>query len=200
MRAVIHQTGNNIGYLVEGALYHAMLENDKRSLQNTLDIINNMSGIDEVNMYDSQDNLVYSSFSTDTMGHSNPNCVSCHSNIATMFPAKEKSYRIIDINSECNMNQGDNQTRHLLIKSPILNRKSCYQSSCHAHKPTDEVLGSLIIKMPWETSMTLLKNPSTNFFLLATLTTVFTGIVLNPFYKEKNSRILCMPLSRPALP
>lgn len=185
MRTVIHQTGNNIGYLVEGALYHAMLENDKRSLQNTLDIINTMSGIDEVNMYDSENNLVYSSFSNDTIGHSNPNCVSCHSNIATMFPKKEKSYRIIDIKSECNMNHGDNQTRHLLINSPILNRKSCYQSSCHAHKPTDEVLGSFIIKMPLEGLDNALKRSSTNFFLLATLTTGLLVSFLILFTRKK---------------
>ncbi len=29
-----------------------MLENDKSTLQSTLDIINTMSGIDDVNMYD----------------------------------------------------------------------------------------------------------------------------------------------------
>ena len=39
-----------------------MLENDKRMLQSTLDIINTMSGIDEVNMYNDKDSLVYSSF------------------------------------------------------------------------------------------------------------------------------------------
>jgi two-component system, NtrC family, sensor kinase len=185
MRTVIHQTGNNIGYLVEGALYHAMLENDKRSLQNTLDIINTMSGIDEVNMYDSENNLVYSSFSDDITGHSNPNCVNCHSNIATMFPKKEKSYRIIDIKSECNMNHGDNQTRHLLINSPILNRKSCYQSSCHAHKPTDEVLGSFIIKMPLENLDNALNKSLTNFFLLATLTTGLLVSFLILFTRKK---------------
>jgi two-component system, NtrC family, sensor kinase len=185
MRAVIKQTGNNIGYLVEGALYHSMLENDKRSLQNTLDIINNMSGIDEVNMYDSENNLVYSSFSTDTIGHSDPNCVSCHSNITAMFPPREKSYRIIEIKSECSMNHGDNQTRHLLIKSPIMNRKSCYQSSCHAHKPTDVVLGSLIIKMPLGNLDDALKKSSTNFFLLAILTTGLLVIFLILFTRKK---------------
>jgi len=185
LQTVINQTGNNIGYLVEGALYHAMLENDKKSLQNTLDIINTMSGIDEVNMYDSDNELVYSSFSNDTIGHSNPNCVSCHSNIATMFPKKEKSYKIIDIKSECNMNHGDNKTRHLLINSPILNRKSCYQSSCHAHKPTDEVLGSFIIKMPLGNLDDALKKSSTNFFLLATLTTIILVIFLILFTRKK---------------
>ena len=52
--------------MVEGALYYSMLENDKRALQSTLDIINTMPGIDEVNMYNNHDSLVYSSFSFDT--------------------------------------------------------------------------------------------------------------------------------------
>ena len=185
MRTVIHQKGNNIGFLVEGALYHSMLENDKSSLQNTLDIINTMSGIDDVNMYDSKNNLVYSSFTDESTGHSNPNCVSCHSNIATMFPEKEKSYKIMDINSDCNMNQSDNQTRHLLIKSPILNRKSCYQSSCHAHKPTDEVLGSLIIKIPLDDLDGALKKSTTEFFLLAILTTGLLMTFLIIFTRKK---------------
>jgi two-component system NtrC family sensor kinase len=185
MQTVIHQTGNNISTLVEGALYRGMLENDKGSLQNTLDLINTMSGIDEVNMYDNQENLVYSSFTMDMAGHSNPNCVNCHSDIATMFPKKEKSYTIIDKNSECNMNQNDNKTRHLLIKKPILNRKSCYQSSCHAHKPTDQVLGSLVIKIPLEDLDNALKKSSTDFFLLVTLTTGLLMSFLIIFTRKK---------------
>jgi two-component system, NtrC family, sensor kinase len=185
MRTVIDQTGNNIGYLVEGALYHAMLENDKRSLENTLDIINNMAGIDEVNMYDADNNLVYSSFSSDNSGHSDPNCSGCHANIATMFPLKEKSSRIIEAKSECQMNHGNNTTRHLLIHSPILNRKSCYESSCHAHKATDQVLGSFIIKMPLGNLDEAVQKSTANFFLLATLTTGLLVIFLILFTRKK---------------
>jgi two-component system, NtrC family, sensor kinase len=185
MRTIIDETGNNISLLVEGALYHAMLENDRNLLQNTLDIINTMSGIDEVNMYDSENNLVHSSFPDDTPGHSNPNCVSCHTNISTMFPLKEKSYRIMDVNSKCNMNQRDDKTRHLLIWSPILNRKSCYQSSCHAHKPTDKVLGAFVIKMPLESIDEALKKSSTDFFLLVTLTTGLLVTFLIIFTRKK---------------
>src|SRR5665648_43939 len=88
LNTVIRQSGNNIGSIVEGALYHSMLENDKSSLRNTLDVINTMPGIDEVNMYDSKDSLVYSSFATETnTSHSDPNCKSCHPNIKSMFPA-----------------------------------------------------------------------------------------------------------------
>src|SRR5664280_2900411 len=106
LNTLIRQSGNNIGSIVEGALYRSMLENDKSGLQNTLDVINTLPGIDEVNMYDSKDNLVYSSFASDTNNHhSDPNCINCHTNIRTMFPGKGKSYKIIDVNSDCTMNK-----------------------------------------------------------------------------------------------
>ena len=174
LNTVIRQNGNNIGSIVGGSLYHSMLENDKSTLQNTLDIINTMPGIDEVNMYDSQDNLVYSSIPSDTTNnHSNPNCLSCHSNLKAMFPSKGKHYKIIDVGSDCKMNHNDNKGRHLLIKLPILNEKSCYQSSCHAHKASDEILGSLIIKIPLSELDAAVQKSSTEFFLLAILTTLF---------------------------
>ncbi|MEI6797402.1 MAG: PAS domain S-box protein, partial [Methanomassiliicoccales archaeon] len=101
-----------IGSIVEGALYHSMLENDKSSLQYTLDVINTLPGIDEVNMYDSDDDLVYSSIASDTNNnHSNPNCVSCHNNIRSMFPDKGKSYKILDVDSDCKMIRNDNTGR-----------------------------------------------------------------------------------------
>jgi two-component system NtrC family sensor kinase len=182
---IIRQNGNNVGSIVEGSLYHSMLENDKSTLQSTLDIINTMSGIDDVNMYDERDSLVYSSFSSDTASHSNPSCLSCHENLQTMFPRKEKSYRIIDVKSECSMNQNDNIHRHLLIRSPILNEKSCYTSSCHAHKESDEVLGSLIIKMPLYDLDSAVQKSATRFYLLATFSTLLLVSVLILFTRKK---------------
>lgn len=185
MKSVISQNGNNIGFLVEGALYRSMLENDRTSLQSTLDIINHMSGIDDVNMYDNQNNLVYTSISSDTISHSNPDCKSCHANFASMFSAKERSYRIIDANSECIMNPTNGNGRHLLIKSPILNDKSCYTSACHAHSPNEEVLGSLIIKMPLKGLDNALKKSTTDYTLLAALMTFILMLFLIFFTNKK---------------
>ncbi|NEW84446.1 MAG: HAMP domain-containing protein [Mariniphaga sp.] len=186
LNTIIRQSGNNIGSIVEGALYHSMLENDKSSLRNTLDIINTLPGIDEVNMYDSEDNLVYSSFATEAnTTHSDPNCKSCHPNIKSMFPAKEKSYKIINVNSDCEMNQNDNGSRHLLIKSPILNEKSCSTSSCHAHSETDTILGSLVIKIPLETQDAAIQESSTEFFLLAIFATLLFVSFLLLFTRKK---------------
>lgn len=185
MKSVISQNGNNIGFLIEGALYRSMLENDRTSLQSTLDIINQMSGIDDVNMYDNQNNLVYTSISSDTINHGDPDCKSCHINFASMFSVKERSYRIIDANSECIMNPNNNNTRHLLIKSPILNDKSCYTSACHAHSPNEEVLGSLIIKMPLEGLDNALKKSTTDYTLLAALMTFLLILFLIFFTNKK---------------
>ncbi len=185
LNTVIRQNGNNIGSIVEGALYHSMLENNKSTLQSTLDVINTMSGIDDVNMYDDHDRLVYSSFSSDTKLHSNPDCLSCHSNISSMFPRKEKSYRIIDVRSECNMYENDNSHRHLLIRSPILNEKSCYTSACHFHQESDEVLGSLIIKMPLNDLDNAVEKSSAKFYLLAMATTLLLVGALILFTRKK---------------
>jgi len=149
-----------------------MLENDKGALQNTLDIIHTLPGIEDVNMYDSDENLVYSSLSVDSVSNINPNCKGCHENILSMFPRKEKSYTIFNADSKCKMSQSENDQRHLLIKSPILNEKSCYQSTCHYHGEEEQVLGSLIIKIPLKNLDAAVKESSTEFFLLAILTTL----------------------------
>lgn len=185
LNTVIRQNGNNIGSIVEGSLYKSMLENDKSELQSTLDIINTISGIDEVNMYDDRDSLVYSSFPQDSTDHSNPNCLMCHQDMSSLFPRKEKAYRIIEMKSECTMNENDNGHRHLLIRSPILNERSCYTSACHYHSENDEVLGSLIIKMPLSDLDETVERSSTKFFILATITTILLIITLIFFTREK---------------
>jgi two-component system NtrC family sensor kinase len=185
INTVIHTNGSNIGSIVEGALYHSMLENNRNELQNTLDIINTMPGIDDVNMYDNDDNLAYSSFSENREGHIDPNCKGCHTNMGTMFPSKEKSYRIIDSHSECLMSRTDKNSRHLLIRSPILNEPSCYNNAaCHAHQPEEEVLGSLFIKMPLAEVDAAVQKSSQEFFLLAALITLFVASFLLLFTRK----------------
>jgi two-component system, NtrC family, sensor kinase len=185
LNTVILQSGNNVGSLVEGALYHSMLENDESALQNTLDVIHTLPGIEDVNMYNSADSLIYSSFPSDTAGNINPNCKNCHKNLGSMFPRKEKSYKIINADSECKMNKGQKGQRQLLIRSPILNSKSCYESSCHAHKATDDVLGSLVIKVPLKDFDAAVEKSSVEFYMLAILTTLLLASFLILFTRRE---------------
>ena len=185
LNTVILQSGNNVGSLVEGALYHSMLQNDKGALQSTLDVIHTMPGIDDVHMYDSDDSLVYSSFPSDSFDNFNPNCKSCHTDLATMFPLYEKSYRIITAESECMMSKSETGQRHLMIRSPILNSKSCYESNCHAHSPDEKVLGSLVIKVPLEEFDKAVKTSSMEFYLLAVFTTILLASFLIMFTRKE---------------
>ena len=185
LNTVILQSGNNVGSLVEGALYHSMLENDESALQNTLDVIHTLPGIEDVNMYDASDSLVYSSYPSDSEGNINPNCRNCHKNLAVMFPRKEKAYKIISADNECKMNKIDHGERHLLIRSPILNSKSCYESSCHAHTPKEDVLGSLVIKVPLKDFDAAVEKSSLEFYLLAILTTLLLASFLILFTRRE---------------
>ena len=182
---VLKQNGNNIGAIVEGALYTSMLENDKSTLHGTLDIINTMPGIDDVNLYDQNDNLAYSSFTAETEYHSNPDCIACHSNLNEMFARRERSYTIIDEKSDCSMNPNRPGQRHMLIRRPILNEMSCYTASCHAHSETDEVLGSLIIRMPLKDLDNALHKSSVEFLLMALIITVIIVPTLILFTRKK---------------
>ncbi|TFH20702.1 MAG: sensor histidine kinase, partial [Bacteroidia bacterium] len=146
----IQESGKNVCMFVQGALYQHMLENDKKALRNTLDIINEIPGIEDVNMYDAENNLAYSSSPTDSLENHNPNCKDCHTNIDSMFPPAERGFRIINMDNECEMSEKEHDYRLLLIRSPILNEASCYTNSCHAHSESDVVLGSLVIRIPLE--------------------------------------------------
>lgn len=185
IKSVISENGNNIGYLVESALYKAMLENDQTSLQEILDQINAMSGIDNVSMYDNKNNLAYTSILDNSGNHSDPDCIECHQDFDKMFSTEEKSYRIVDANSECVMNPKNGNVRNLLIKSPILNNQSCSTAECHAHQPEEKVLGSLIIKMPLQRLDNALKEYTTDYFLLAALLTAILILFLIFFTNKK---------------
>ena len=110
--------------------------------------------------------------------------------INSMFPRTEKSFKIINIDSECEMTKRDYSYSLLMINSPILNQPSCYTAACHAHKETDEVLGSFVIRIPLEALDTAVMQSSRDFFLLAAFSTLLLAIFLIYFTKRKINRPL----------
>ena len=117
-------------------------------LRHTLEIINQMPGIEDVNMYDAKNNLAHSSSDVGNDNYHNPNCKDCHDNLNEMFPRIEKSFRIINLDSDCEMSEQEQDHRMLMIKTPILNEPSCNTNECHAHQESEVLLGSLIIRIP----------------------------------------------------
>lgn len=191
LNKVCKQSGSNIGSIVEGSLYHAMLTNDWPALENTIDVINGLPGIEDVNLYDKNENLVYSSFPDEKNGHSNPNCKDCHTDIHSMFNGADRSFRIISLDSECEMTKKDYDYRLLMIHSPIPNEPSCYTAACHAHNANDPVLGSFVIRIPMDVLDTAITESSNDFFLLAT----FSTLILITFLIFYTRRTINRPLN-----
>ena len=173
LKNVTEQSGSNLGSIVEGALYHAMLTNDWPALENTIDVMNALPGIEDVNLYDKEDNVVYSSLPDDSSGHNNPNCKECHTDINSMFPGTQSSFRVISLDSECEMTQKNYDYRLLMIHSPIVNQPSCYTAACHAHSAADPVLGSFVIRIPLDALDNASSQSSRDFFILAAISTLF---------------------------
>ncbi|RLD30743.1 MAG: hypothetical protein DRI70_00265 [Bacteroidetes bacterium] len=181
----ISQSGDHISSIVEGSLYYSMLENDKAMLQRTLDIISTMSGIDQVNMYDENDFLAYTSASTDLQNGRNPNCIECHADLSSMFSNKEKAYRVARNIPDCGIQQSESSSRHLLIRQLILNEPSCYTALCHAHSIEDEVLGSLVISLPLEELDAVVNRSAKEFMILAMLITLLLVTFMVIFTRKK---------------
>ncbi|MEX0988466.1 MAG: ATP-binding protein [Bacteroidales bacterium] len=181
----IRQTGDQVSSIAEGALYYSMLENDKAMLQRELDIISNMSGIDEVNLYNEHDQLAYSSLSTDDVQLRNPNCNDCHGDLSAYFSYDEKEYRILEDQPGCGVYQDSTSARNLLIRKPILNEPSCYTASCHAHSEDEEVLGFLLINLPLRDLDSFVERSSSDFLILALLITTFMITFLILFTRRR---------------
>ncbi len=184
LKSVLEQCGTRIAYVVEGSLYSSMLENNKDELKKTMRLMKEMPGIDEVNLYDQNDSLVYT-LDEHWQEHidaqrCNPDCRSCHVPQDGLFLQSEKSYHVIS--PEIMDPDSDYTTirRQLLIISPILNNPSCWQADCHVHEETDVRLGALVIKIPLESLDKALSETTVNYFELASLMTVLfiVGIIL----------------------
>lgn len=185
MQNVIKQRGTNVALLVQSALYKAMLENDAAGMQNTLNVINEMTGVEDVTVYNRMEKPAYTSYASDDDSHGNPDCKSCHNDIASMFSGEYEAFRIIDIDSDCEMNTGYDTKRQLFVRSTILNEPSCYNATCHAHPREHELLGSLIIKLPLCNLDRAQDEITTDFFLLATLLTMGLLAILVFFTKKR---------------
>ncbi len=186
LNKVIMRCGNNIASIIHGSLYYSMLENDKHTLQNTLDVINRMTGLDEVHMYNGEEELVYTSVQEVDIGRDTIfNCNRCHQGHREIFGNQSQQFRILDEDSQCAMKHGNLDERHLLISLPIPNEPSCYNSDCHAHPATEKVLGSLIIKMPLKELDAAVQKSSTEFYLLAVLTSLILSGTLIVFTRRR---------------
>lgn len=175
----------NIGHLVESSVYQAMLKNDKQLMFNTMKVINDLSGIEDINLYNAQDKPVIYINDTTSYKHGNPDCRSCHTDFETMFPRDESSIQIVNFDKAGNMSSKGSNYRVLIMRTPIFNQPACYTAECHAHSREDVVLGSMILRLPINNLYNTKSKAIIELFLFTLLASGMILLILIYYSKTK---------------
>ncbi len=126
---------------IKSSTRYDMLLNRREDLHRIIDTVGNQDGIEKVRILNKEGAIIYSrdSESVGTMVDKQAEaCYVCH---AEDLPLERLSIpdrtRIFETNG----------VRNLGIINPIYNEPSCWEADCHAHAPTQKVLGVLDVTM-----------------------------------------------------
>lgn len=119
--------------VIKAAIWNGMMTKDREVIRHIVRAIGHSGGFGEINIYDTKEQLLYSSHA-----------------IPTEIDGDRKPGPLLD-----NL-QSDPTVRHRLsddgnwlhLVNPLVNTKSCSTAACHAHPPSEKVLGALSIKLP----------------------------------------------------
>jgi two-component system NtrC family sensor kinase len=120
-----------------------MLRNDSAELARIVDTLAAQGTIDRVRVFDKQGRITHSSAAVE-IGHQvdagAEQCVSCHAEGGALRePRRSERARVFSRPGE---------GRLLGLIAPIRNESACSTSDCHAHDPSQTVLGVLDVQMP----------------------------------------------------
>ena len=129
--------------VIRGATRESMLRNDSDELSRIVVTLAARDEIDRVRVFDKQGRISHSSV-PDEIGHrvdlTAEQCVSCHTERGTLAsPGGVARTRIFNRPGEGRM---------LGLIAPIHNEPACSTASCHAHSPSQTVLGVLDVQLP----------------------------------------------------
>jgi two-component system NtrC family sensor kinase len=129
--------------VIRGATRESMLRNDSDELSRIVVALAAQAEIDRVRVFDKQGRITHSSV-PDEIGHrvdlTAEQCVSCHTESGTLAsPGGVARTRIFTRPGEGRM---------LGLIAPIHNESACSSAACHAHSPSQTVLGVLDVQLP----------------------------------------------------
>jgi two-component system NtrC family sensor kinase len=172
--------------IVQRALFHSMMRNDRQSISETILQIGGEERIESVRIFNKLGEITYSSDPADlgvVVSMDEEGCIQCH---AAPTPLVELGHgersRVFD--------EGDHRT--FGVVAPIYNEPACYRDPCHYHPQDQNVLGVLYIKKSLATvDRELLK---TTIFIIGF--TVIIVTVLSLFLRFFVRRFIRRPVSQ----
>lgn len=123
--------------LVKASIWHGMMTKDRDLIRETVKVLGQQEGIKEINLYDREGALQYTS--RDDAGQSadpQPKTAPHAALLRDMETAPHVRYRLSD------------DAKLLTVLNPIANGKNCSSAACHADPESEKVLGALEVKLP----------------------------------------------------
>jgi len=161
-----------IGDFVRDNTYRSMMANDREGLYETIQGIGNHSEIERIRIINRGGQVAFSSVSHEAgtiIPMSSSQCIACHQGGK---PTLRNRFRIYEARDK------DEKHRVLGAITPILNKPECSNAPCHAHPPTQHILGILDTGLSLKREDTSLAQSSLWVVLLLLCGGGCTGILL----------------------
>ncbi len=163
--------------IIKRSTYYSMLLNRREDISQIVRTIGTEPGISAIRIYNKKGTVSYSAQDSDvglTVDLTSEACVACHSE--TTPPADLDPRELTRI-----FNAGT-QNRILGMITPIHNEPACSDAPCHAHPPTQMVLGVLDVMLPLSEHDEILartkRSQWTSALILVVAVTAVSGLFL----------------------
>mgnify|MGYP005812996575 CR=1 FL=1 len=138
----VRRSANQLSETVKNSTRYDMLLNQRESVHRIITTIGKQDGIKKVRVFNKDGAVILSTDKHDAgqmVDKRAEACYGCH--------AADRPLERLPISERTRIFQVPEGGRVLGIINPIYNEPSCWQSDCHAHQPTQKVLGVLDIAM-----------------------------------------------------
>ena len=140
--AELEQNAHQLSETVKSSTKYDMLLNQRESVYRIIQTIGKQEGIEKVRIFNKEGAIIFSTDSQDVgkmVDKRTEACYVCH--------AADQPLERLSIAQRTRIFAAMPHARTLGIINPIYNEPSCWQSNCHAHPPSQKVLGVLDITM-----------------------------------------------------
>jgi two-component system, NtrC family, sensor kinase len=138
----VRRSAYQLSETVKNSTHYDMLLNRRVSVHRIINSIGKQEGIKKVRIFNKEGAVIYSTDPHDAgqmVDKRGEECYACH--------AADRPLERLPIVERTRIFQLPGSGRILGIINPIYNEPSCWQGACHAHEPTQKVLGVLDISM-----------------------------------------------------
>ncbi len=123
--------------VIKAAIWNGMMTKDREVIRQIVTAIGRQEGFKEINIYDRNGVLHYTSRSD------------ADSAVGHQPKGSESANLLRDLESDTQVRyQFLDEGKLLTVVNPLPNTKSCSTAECHAHPPSHRVLGALEVKLP----------------------------------------------------